>query len=344
MSVYYSAMTDELLYRYFRNGASDHEIDQIEKWLESDPSHQKEFDAAHMLFNVMALQASGYEERKDVLTSPVMLAPVSTAMPSSRKIRIPFWARVVSAAASAVLLVCAAGYAGLHFGQDKAYKDMSAQSNVIEVPAGDRMTISLQDGTEIHLNGGSTLEYPLVFAQDSRRIRISGEAYLDVAKDVERPFVVKTFASEIEVLGTKFNVLADETNGQFSTVLVSGKVKVTTNENSDGEYKQVILTPDEKVSIVDSHLVVSKVTSRDEVSWKDGYISLRGVGFDELMHRFERMYGVDILIAREDIPEVGYLSGKIKVSEGIDFALHLLQEACDFTYAKDARTGSIIIN
>lgn len=345
--VYIDVMTDELLYRYFRNEVSDHEISQIEKWLAADPSHQKEFDAAHMLFNVMALQETGYEERKDVLSSPFQdtlgNGASSSSIRGSRR-RLHFVLRSVSVAAVAVLAVIAAGYAGVRLGQNNAYERMSAKSNVINVPAGDKMSISLQDGTEIQLNGGSTLEYPVLFAQSDRRIRISGEAYLDVAKDPEHPFIVETYASEIEVLGTKFNVLADESNKLFSTVLVSGKVKVTTVGRGTDEYEQVILNPDEKAMIVDNHLVVSKVISGDEVSWKDGYINLRGVGFEELMSRFERMYGTDILIARDDIPEVGYLSGKIKVSEGIDFALHLLQEGCDFTYEKDERTGSIIIN
>lgn len=339
-------MTDELLYRYFRNEVSARETEQIEKWLAADPSHQKEFDAAHMLFNVMAVQETGYEERKDVLSSQLHDArdrarsSASAQKGWSRHVLL----RTVSAAAAAVLAVIAAGYAGMRLGQGNAYEQMSAKSTVINVPAGDKMTISLQDGTEIQLNGGSTLEYPVLFAQSDRRVRLSGEAYLDVAKDPERPFIVETYASEIEVLGTRFNVLADEANRLFSTVLVSGKVKVTTVGSEADEYEQVILNPDEKAMIVDNHLVVSKVISGDEVSWKDGYINLRGVGFEELMARFERMYGTDILIARDDIPEVGYLSGKIKVSEGIDFALHLLQEGCDFTYVKDERTGSIIIN
>lgn len=338
-------MTEELLYRYFRNEASDQEIGQIEKWLAADPSHQKEFDAAHMLFNVMALQEAGYEERKEVFSSQfagVGRDSARSAVPDRRRIRV--FLKSAAAAAAVVLSVLTAGYAGVRMGQDRVYGEFSAKSNAVSVPAGDKMTITLQDGTEIHLNGGSTLEYPVLFAGNDRRVRLSGEAYLDVAKDQEHPFVVETYASEIEVLGTKFNVLADESNGQFSTVLVSGKVKVTTLGGPSGEYEQVILNPEEKAMIVDNHLVVSRVIPGDEVSWKDGYINLRGVGFEDLMHRFERMYGADIIISRQDMPEVGYLSGKIKVSEGIDFALHLLQEACDFTYVKDERTGSIIIN
>lgn len=323
-------MSEEILYKYFRNEATPQEIRQIEDWLAADPSHQKEFDEAHVMFNVTVAQEPEYVRRKNM------------QQPERRRALVRVW-RIALSAAAAVLLAVLAGYIGSLLERDGIYEELTARYNVISVPAGDMMSLMLQDGTEIHLNGGASLEYPVVFDRGCRRVRLSGEAYLDVAHDPSCPFVVETFASEIEVLGTEFNVLADEKNDIFSTVLVSGKVKVSTVDAGTGEYEQVILSPDEKVRIVDNHLVVSKVLASDEVSWTDGYINLRGVGFEELMHRFENMYGVDILIARSDMPEIGYLSGKIKVSEGIDFALHLLQEACDFSYEKDARTGAIII-
>ncbi len=329
-------MSDELLYRYFKNEVSPQEVKEIEDWLAADPvSRQREFDAAHMLFNAMVLQEGGWYSGK-VSPEKKMPAPVSVRKKSGRA-----WWRTACSVAAAVALLAGVGYAGMYLKEGMMYKDFSSRINTIEVPAGEMLSVTLQDGTEVFLNGGSRLEYPVVFSKDRREVRLSGEAYLDAAHNPGRPFVVKTFASEVEVLGTEFNVLADEDNRIFSTTLVSGKVKVTTL-GSD-EYEQVILAPDEKVKIVDNHLVVSKVKAKDDISWMGGYINLRDVNFVELMHRFESMYGVDIIIARNSVPDVGYLSGKIRVSEGIDFALHILQEACDFTYEKDTGTNTVII-
>lgn len=326
------------MYRYFKNEVSPQEVKQIEDWIAEDPvSRQREFDAAHTLFNAMVLQEGGYYAKKGLPKETSAMRPAGkTAGGAVRRI----W-RTVFKTAAAVVLLAGAGYAGMFLKQEMMYRDFSSMTNVIEVPAGEMMSFTLQDGTEIFLNGGSRLEYPAVFSRDSRHVRLSGEAYLKAEHDPDRPFVVETFASEVEVLGTEFNVLADEDNGLFSTTLVSGKVKVTTLGGD--EYEQVILNPDEKVKMVGNHLVVSRVQASDDVSWTGGYISLRGVSFEELMQRFESMYGVKIKIARETVPEVGYLSGKIRVSEGIDFALHILQEACDFTYEKDPGTGTVII-
>lgn len=319
-------MNDEILYRYFNGELSEKETGLILEWLESDPSHQQEFDAAHTLFNASVINDMRRRNMEFI--------------PSRRNSRIRRVFRSVSRIAAAIVLIAGAAYAGKIMEENATYRKLSSQMNVMEVPAGQRMAMTLQDGTVVHLNGGSRLEYPMMFSKDVREVRLSGEAYLEVSHDEKHPFVVKTFASEIEVLGTEFNVYADETENRFSTTLINGKVKVSTI----GEYvEQVILGPDEKVRYIDNHLVVSAVNAEDAISWTEGYINLRDVGFQELMDRFENAYGVKIIVDREDMPEVGYVSGKIRVSEGIDFALHLLQEECDFSYEKNMKDNCIII-
>lgn len=315
-------MTDELLYRYFNDEATSSEIGQIESWLSEDPSHQREYDAAHMLFNAMVLQGEEYPAK---------------AVRKTGKVRA--WVRTAMRIAAVLALVAGAGYSGSLIRQEAVYRELSAMNNVVDVPTGQRMSLTLPDGTEICLNGGSRLEYPVVFDRKCRKVGLSGEAFLTVAHDEAHPFVVETFASKVEVLGTEFNVYADEEEGEFSTTLLKGKVKVSTLGD---EYDQVTLNPDEKVEFIDNHLVVSRISAADAVSWVDGYISLGGVGFEELMHRFENAFGIKIIIERKNI-EVGYQSGKIRVSEGIDFALRLLQEACDFSYEKDPDTNTITI-
>ncbi len=243
--------------------------------------------------------------------------------------------------AAAVVLVVGAGYFGSRVGEQRLGQTMAGRRSVIEVPAGQRISVTLQDGTCVCLNGGSRLEYPVLFAGEQRRVKLSGEALLEVAHDASCPFVVETFASEIEVLGTTFNVYADEAGRHFSTTLVEGCVQVRNLLSKNLE--QHILSPDESVRLVDGHLEHHHVTAADALCWTQGYINIRGVGFDELMRRFENTYGVRIEIARETLPAIGYLSGKIQVSEGVDFALSLLQQACDFRYTKDPESGTITI-
>lgn len=79
------------------------------------------------------------------------------------------------------------------------------------------------------------------------------------------------------------------------------------------------------------------------ISWTEGYINLVDNDFEALMHRFENAYGVKIVIDRKTMPKVGYQSGKIRVSEGVNFALRLLQKECRFTYTEDYETNTITI-
>lgn len=97
------------------------------------------------------------------------------------------------------------------------------------------------------------------------------------------------------------------------------------------------------VRLINGHLVPSRVADLDALCWTEGYINIRNVAFEELMERFENAYDVHIVIDRAQLPSIGYASGKIRISEGVDFALHLLQQACDFSYTKDEATNTITI-
>lgn len=320
-------MTDELLFRYFSNEASADEVAQIEQWLEEAPARQSEFDSAHYLFNAMIL----HSDELSKMTTPGALEK------TSRKSKVRRLVYRYAAAAAAVVI---AGLSGVFVEREINYNKMTAQTNVLEVPAGQRMSVTLSDGTQVQLNGNSKIEYPVIFSRKQRNVKLSGEAFFEVKHDERHPFIVETFASKVEVLGTRFNVYADEASEYFSTALVDGKVKVTTNDETA---EQVVLAPDEMVKFVNNHLVVTKVDAENLISWTEGYVNLADTDFASLMHRFENVYGVKIVIDRETMPEIGYKSGKIRVSEGVNFALKLLQHECKFTYTENYETNTITI-
>lgn len=320
-------MTDELLFKYFSNEASAEEVAQIEQWLEEDPARQSEFDSAHYLFNAMIL----HSDELSKMTTPGALEK------TSRKSKVRRLVYRYAAAAAAVVI---AGLSGVFVEREINDNKMTAQTNVLEVPAGQRMSVTLSDGTQVQLNGNSRIEYPVIFSRKQRNVKLSGEAFFEVKHDERHPFIVETFASKVEVLGTRFNVYADEASEYFSTALVDGKVKVTTNDETA---EQVVLAPDEMVKFVNNHLVVTKVDAENLISWTEGYVNLADTDFASLMHRFENVYGVKIVIDRETMPEIGYKSGKIRVSEGVNFALKLLQHECKFTYTENYETNTITI-
>lgn len=320
-------MNQELLFRYFNDSVTQEELCQIEEWLDSGQQARNEFEAAHALYNVLLL-------RNDELVLDSVVGKEKSKMTFS-----PVWSRIFRYAA-AVAVVVLTGFGGMMLEKEVTYQRMSSQMNVIEVPDGKMMAMTLPDGSRIHLNGGSTLKYPMVFKRDQRRVSLEGEALFEVTHDKNHPFIVEGYATEVEVLGTKFNVHSDSDNGHFTTTLVDGKVKVSTM----GEHRdQVILNPDEMVRFVNNRLVVTKVSAKDAICWTDGFISLCDADFKEVLCRLESMYGVDIVVERDTMPELGFLGGKIKVSEGLDFALRILQTGGTFTYEKDNNSNTIII-
>jgi len=135
-------------------------------------------------------------------------------------------------------------------------------------------------------------------------------------------------------------VTAEEREGLFSAALLRGSVKVT-NRLTPGE--QFVLKPNEEVRLAGRRLNLNAIGSMDDYLWTEGMISIKGLSFGELMHKFEKSFGVKIRIDRNRMPEVDYNHGKIRISDGVDSALRLLQMASDFTYTRSEDNGTIVI-
>lgn len=315
-------MEQELLFRYFRGETSQEEEERILSWVEASPANRAEFRKAHLLFAGLALYAP---------------APASdTARPKPRRTLLRIARYAVRTAAAVIVMVGAA-----YFGRIYYHRSLSKQQTLISVPAGQRMQMALADGTLVHLNAGTTLEYPVVFSHKDRRVKLTGEALFEVAHDAKHPFIVETFATDLQVLGTKFNVLADPDNELFSTTLIEGKVKVT-NRNDPAE--SIIMQPNDMVVLENGRLYKERVSDFADLCWTEGLIHLKKMPFGELMAIFERAFDVRIKIERETMPQINVMNGEIRISDGVDYALHVLQlVSSEFTYTRDEKTNVIVI-
>ena len=161
-----------------------------------------------------------------------------------------------------------------------------------------------------------------------------------VTHNEEMPFIVNTFAADVKVLGTVFNVYADSQEDEFSTSLVDGKVMVTVADAPEYRY---YLVPAQTLSVRNGEVSVENMLDLQVNYWTEGLINIRGMSFDDLMRRFEKAYGVDIVIQRDKMPDIDCTSGEVRVSEGIDHALKVLQHVADFKYHRDNSTGIIYI-
>lgn len=315
-------MTDEQLYRYFRGEATPAETAGIKEWLTSDSSAQEQFDSAHTLFNITEIRrahlAADRRKAKNRFARAV------------RRI-----AAAVSSAAAAALI----GFVSFNAGKEVQKDNLASIYNVLEVPNGKVVELALSDGTMVTLNGGSRLEYPVIFSDDRRFVKFSGQAMFSVAHNEECPFIVSTEMCDVTVLGTRFEVMSDLASGEFSTSLFEGSVKVMDRRDNSCFF----LKPNQMVYMRNNRLQRMSITDDADYLWSEGIISIGNADFKTLMARFERSFGVKIYIERETMPELKFISGKMYVREGIENALKTLQTGCDFEYDWDQETGIVKI-
>lgn len=316
-------MKEELLFRYLYGQTTEEENKQVLVWLDADPvNHVTELNRLHYMCT-----AIDYYQ-------PQPPANSSSEIPKRRSFR-KVGLYIAGAAASVILL-----FGIWHLGNQNTYSSISNRVTTLETPAGQYLKITLEDGTNVWLNAGTKLEYPPVFEKNTRNVKLSGEALFEVQPNANRPFIVETFTSKIEVLGTTFSVFADKEYNRFSTTLVEGKVKVTNLQNP----KEIFfMQPYDVVSLNGTALYKTRTKHFSDLCWRDGLIHIEKIPFDELMKKFEKAYDVKIIINREMLPEINVMRGEIRISDGIENALQILQHIADFTYVRDEKNNMIEI-
>lgn len=292
----------------------------IADWLEDSPENLERYTAMRREFE-----------------AAIIHTPEATPVREPRRRRLLMRGIAAAAAVAAVVILSVAGSRYL---ADRKFDELAGMQMSFTVPAGQRININLHDGTNVWLNSGSRIEYPVAFSNADRRVSIEGEAVFDVSHDTSRPFIVETYACDVEVLGTHFDVTADSKEDVFSVALFNGSVKVTNRLDAAEQY---ILSTNERVKLVGGDLVASELEDRDEYLWTEGLISVKGLSFETLMRKFERDFGVRIIIERDLMPVTDFNYGKVRISDGVDFALRMLQLRADFTYSRNEQDGTIII-
>ena len=157
----------------------------------------------------------------------------------------------------------------------------------IKIPRGGEYELRLPDGTKVWLNSESSLKFPAVFSGRDRKVELTGEAYFEVAENKLVPFKVYANGTEIEVLGTHFNVNAY--HKKVTTSLLEGSVRLKTSG------KQSLLKPGQQgVTLADGSIAVSNANVNDAIAWKNGYFSYQDDSIYKIMEQAARWYDVEV--------------------------------------------------
>ncbi|WP_018336585.1 FecR family protein [Butyricimonas synergistica] len=169
--------------------------------------------------------------------------------------------------------------------------DFQLAYNEIIVPAGERFSLRLSDGTKVWINSESSLRYPVRFGKGRREVEVRGNVYFEVTRDTSRPFVVWGRELVTEVLGTSFEVNLYGDGDETSATLVEGKVRVLVGKHA------VVMKPDEQIvfNTKSGDVEIIKVDAANMVRWKDGVLVIDNERFDNVVWKLERWYGVTII-------------------------------------------------
>jgi transmembrane sensor len=259
---------------------------------------------------------------------------------------------------SFTVVIIIAGLFFFYSDKPVSQKDAAALNvkNEISTKSGSRTTLVLPDGTKVWLNASSQLTYEKDYGNKLREVTLSGEAYFDVVKNKEKPFVIHTAKMDIKVLGTAFNVKCYPGEKTTETSLVRGSIEVTLKDRLE----KILLKPNEKLVINNQDETIKKNTTASkkiipakvivekpiislmhltlypadntiiETAWVQNRLVFSSETFEEVVLKMERWYNIKIFIKDESLKEER-LTGNFE-KETISDALNALQLTTKFYY------------
>lgn len=304
------------LYNYFSGAMTEGEKEDLFRRMESDAAMKDEFAA---LQNAMAL--SGLIEKEgDEQLAAARLRQLKQKALRRWTLRISW---VVMKYAAVVFLLLGTWFLSQKHTLD-AYRD---EYTWVEAPKGQRVYVTLADGTAVWLNPCTRLKVPNIFDGKQRVVELEGEGFFKVKKNPDAPFTVRTSKYNVRVLGTEFNVFAYPGSDAFETELVKGSVYVYDKANKQGMYLQ----PDEKVFAADGRLRKVASNYKQHLLQREGIFTFGDRPFGELLKRLELWYGVRFTVKRPEILSEIY-SGKFRQSDDIGNILQAIKDVGKFDF------------
>lgn len=161
--------------------------------------------------------------------------------------------------------------------------------NTIETPAGGEYQVILPDGSLVWLNAESSLRYPVSFlGKEKRTVELNGEAYFEVHRDRNHPFVVSTKEQKVTVLGTHFNINSYEDEPETKTALLQGAIRINSG------LAEKILSAGERSLNNGKDILVSRSNLSQDIAWKNGYFEFQDTDLRTVMRQLSRWYGLRV--------------------------------------------------
>lgn len=215
----------------------------------------------------------------------------------------------------------------------KSTRFSRVQYVIITVPKGQKMKLTLSDGSTVMLNAGSRIRYPEIFNRETRSVTLlEGEAFFDVKRNGEKPFVVETPGTQTQVLGTAFNVQAYQAFKEVKVTVMRGKVAV--KEAGTGEQKPVLLLPDEQVIVntATGYQTKKHINANESIGWMQGKFLFRNETLMNVALILENSYNVKIEFNKETTKEIRF-TANFNSTDSLEKILFAIAKANGITYS-----------
>lgn len=288
-------ISEEILLQYIDGQLSPEDVTAVEQWLAASPAHAKTLEQIFFSLEV----AKKVRVMQTVDPEKSLQRFKLKKKQQDKKVAIRRTLRTVERIAAALFLpvLVLSAYMWMQRGKEQV-RTLEVRTNPGVISA-----FRLPDGSQVWLNAGSTLKYPSDFIADTREVELKGQGYFEVARNEEKPFIVKASPDyAVEVLGTSFNVAAYEEEEWIETTLVEGSVDLHIRTAGGKEISQR-LKPKERAEFKKStnQLEVSTVNTDYDTAWKNGEIVFRNHPMEQVLRILSRHYHVKFNVKSPDV-------------------------------------------
>ena len=274
-------MDTKLLNKYLAGDALPEEKREVVRWMKESEEHREQLMQMRHIYDATIWNGNLQEKKAE-----------------NKKIMMRYlWASMKIAAVIAMIAFI------IHKEYQEYRFEHSTEMQMMTVPAGQRASLVLADGTIVWLNSNSTLKYPATgFHAKERKVILEGEGYFEVTKQNGKQFTVKTHEYDVVVKGTKFNVSAYSDDSYITTTLLEGAVELNYKED------QIRMSPGESISLdlVTRQLKGKKVNARQAMAWAEDRIEYDDITLGEMVKKLSRQYDVHIQLESEKLGDMKF--------------------------------------
>jgi len=288
-----------LMAKYYANECSNEEVNELNSWISENPENEILFYQVKEDLENINLSKSMKKVNVDLAWDKVKNRIQETETEEPRvesKVKIFKMAGILKYAAAIILLVA------IGFFSAKMYQSYS-KLNVYAENTEQGKVVTLPDGSVVTLNSDSKLVYPKKFAQNERRVVLEGEAFFDVSKNPEYPFIIETKNAEVKVLGTTFNVNAKYPGDQVEVFVATGLVQLSEIQNTENK---ILISPGDVGVIQDKSISKSQNQDLNRIAWKTKEFVFKETYISDVISTLNRAYNTSITCNDDNILNLRY--------------------------------------